>query len=168
MVDLASEIYEDTSSLGRVISLISLIVGIIIAIVLFICAFNYQKTPDKPFTTATILSSSCTNVINNNKTEYSCILNLKYTVNNKEYIKYITTQSNTYYNQNAPIDITYEINNPNEIYIKSLDNATISYISCGVGIVIILASAINYYLTSRYKFYAAGTGVASTVNLFRK
>ena len=168
MVDLASEIYEDTSSLGRVISLISLIVGIIIAIVLFICAFSFQKTPDKPFTTATILSSSCTNVINNNKTEYSCILNLKYTVNNKEYTNFITTQSNTYYNQNAPIDITYETDNPNKIYIKSLDNTTISYISCGVGIVIILASGINYYLTSRYKFYAAGSGVASTVNLFRR
>jgi hypothetical protein len=168
MVDLASEIYEDTSSLGRVISLISLIVGIIIAIILFICAFSFQKTPDKPFTTATIISSNCTSVVNNNKTEYSCILNLKYTINNVEYINYITTQSNTYYNKNASIDITYELEDPNKIYIKSLDNTTISYISCGVGIVIILASAINYYLTSRYKFYAAGTGVASTVNLFRK
>jgi hypothetical protein len=107
-------------------------------------------------------------VVNNNKTEYSCILNLKYTINNVEYINYITTQSNTYYNKNASIDITYELEDPNKIYIKSLDNTTISYISCGVGIVIILASAINYYLTSRYKFYAAGTGVASTVNLFRK
>ena len=168
MVNLVSEIYEDTSSLGRVISLISLIVGIIIAIVLFICAFNYQKTPNKPFTTATILSSSCTNVINNNKTEYSCILNLKYTINNVVYTNYITTQTNTYYNKNAPIDITYELDNPNKIYIKSLNNTTISYISCVVGIVIILASAINYYLTFHYKFYAAGTGVASTVNLFKR
>jgi hypothetical protein len=168
MVDLASEIYEDTSSLGRVISLISLIVGIIIAIILFICAFSFQKTPDKPFTTATILSSTCTSVINNNNTEYSCILNLKYTIDNVEYTNYITTQSNIYYNKNASIDITYEVGYPNKIYIKSLDNTTISYISCVVGIVIILASSINYYLTSRYKFYAAGTGVASTVNLFRR
>jgi hypothetical protein len=167
MVDLASEIYEDTSSLGRVISLISLIVGIIIAIILFIFAFGYQSTPDKPSTKATILSSSCATIINNNNTEYSCILNLKYTIDNKEFTNYITTQSNIYYNQNAQIDISYELDNPNKIYIKSLDNMTISLISCGIGVVIILASAINYYLTYRYKFYAAGQGVASTVRLFR-
>jgi len=167
MVDFASEVYENTSSLGRIISLISLIIGIIIAIVLFICAFTYQSTPDKPSTTATILSASCATIINNNKTEYSCILNLKYTINNKEYTNYITTQSNIYYNQNATIDITYEIDNPNKIYIKSLDNMTISLISCGIGIVIILGSVINYYLTHNYKFYAAGQGVASTVNLFK-
>ena len=95
------------------------------------------------------------------------ILNLKYTINNVEYTNYITTQSNTYYNKNAPIDITYELEDPNKIYIKS-DNTTISYFSCGVGIVIILASVINYYLTSRYKFYTAGAGVTSTVNLFRR
>ena len=163
MVDLASEIYEDTSSLGRVISLI---VGIIIAIILFICAFSYQQTPDNPSTTATILSASCATIINNKNTEYSCILNLKYTINNKEYTNYITTQSNIYYNQNATIDITYEIDNPNKINIKPLDNMTISLISCGVGIVIILGSAINYYLTYHYKFYAASQAVASSVKLF--
>lgn len=167
MANFASEIYDDTSSLGRIISLISLIVGIIIAIVLFICAFSYQTTPDNPSTTATILSASCATIINNNETEYSCILNLKYTINNKEYTNNITTQSNIYYNQNAIIDITYELDNPNKIYIKPLNNKTISLISCGVGVVIILGSAINYYLTYNYKFYAASQGVASTINLFK-
>jgi hypothetical protein len=167
MVDFASEVYENTSSLGRIISLISLIIGIIVAIVLFICAFTYQTTPDKPSTTATILSSTCATIINNNKTEYSCVLNLKYTINNKEYTNYITTKSDIYYNQNTIIDINYELDNPNKIYIKSLDNMTISSISCVIGIVIILGSAINYYLTYNYKFYAAGQGVASTVKLFK-
>lgn len=168
MVDFASELYEDTSSFGRITSLIGLIVAIIIAIILFIFAFTYQQTPDNPSTTAIILSSSCATIINNKNTEYSCILNLKYTINNKEYTNYITTQSNIYYNQNATIDITYEKDNPNKINIKSINNMTLSLISCGIGIVIILGSAINYYLVNRYKFYAAGHGVASTVNLFRK
>ena len=134
MVDFASEVYENTSSLGRIISLISLIIGIIVAIILFICAFTYQSTPDKPSTTATILSSTCTTIINNNKTEYSCILNLKYIINNKEYTNYISTQSNIYYNQNTTVDITYELDNPNKIYLKSLDNMTISIISCVKGL----------------------------------
>jgi hypothetical protein len=168
MVDFASEIYEDTSKLGRIYSLIGLIVGIIIAIILFICAFNFQQTPDNMSTIATILSASCTNIINNNKTEYSCVLKLKYTVNNKEYTNFITTQSNIYYNQNANIDITYEKDDPNKIYIKSLDNTSMSLISCCIGIVIILGAGVNYYLTNNSKFYAAGTGVASTINLFRK
>ncbi len=167
MADFASEVYENSSSLGRVISLISLIVGIIIAIILFICAFSYQATPDKPSTTATIITSSCTTVLNNNKTEYSCVLNLKYIVNNKEYNNIITTQSNTYYNQNTTIDINYELDNPNKIYIKSLDNMTMSSISCVIGIVIIFGAAVNYYLTSNYKFYAAGQGVASSFKLFK-
>ena len=168
MNNIASEIYEDTSSLGRFMSLIGLIIAIIIAVILFICAVNYKNTPDNPSTTATILSASCTTLTYENKTEYSCILNLKYTINSKEYTNYITTQSNTYYNVNSVIDINYEINNPNKITIKSLDNSTISYISCGIGVIVILGAAINYYLNSKYKFYAAGTGVSTTLGLFNK
>ena len=168
MNNFASEVYEDTSSLGRFMGLIGLITAIIIAVILFICAINYKNTPDNPSTTATILSASCTNLIYENKPQYSCILNLKYKINGKEYTNYITTQSNIYYNVNSVIDINYELNDPNKITINSLNNSTISYISCGIGSIIIICAAINYYLTSKYKFYAASTGVASTLDLFKK
>jgi hypothetical protein len=168
MNNFASEVYEDTSSLGRFMGLIGLIIAIIVAVILFICAINYKNTPDNPYTTATILSATCTNLIFENKVEYSCILNLKYTVNGREYKNYITTQSNVYYQVNSSIDINYDLNNPNNITIKSFNNSTMSYISCGIGAIIIIGAAINYYLTSKYKFYAAGTGVATTLDLFRR
>ncbi len=168
MNNFASEVYEDTSSLGKFMGLIGLIIAIVVAVILFICAINYRNTPDNPSTTATVLSATCTNLVIENKVEYSCILNIKYTINGIDYTNYITTQSNTYYHVNSVIDINYDVNNPNNITIKSFDNATMSYISCGVGAIIIISAAIHYYLTSKYKFYAAGTGVATTFDLFRR
>ena len=70
MNNFASEVYEDTSSLGRFMGLIGLVIAIIIAVILFICAINYKNTPDNPSTTATILSASCTKLTYENNLPY--------------------------------------------------------------------------------------------------
>lgn len=161
-------IFNSSASLGKTLTTISLVVGIIIGVILVICAINNSNKTPKPYTKAFILKSYCdtynTGGRNNNNVNYSCTLSVKYTVNNIEYIKDIITDSNKPYSPNQIIEIEYNLNDPNIINVKGLDDKTQSYISIVLAIFIVFSTGINYYLSQKSDIYAAGQGVGA---LFR-
>lgn len=167
----AESIYSDAATLGKTASYIYFIIGIVVAVILVICAIHVNSQPQKPSVRAFIITASCTTFNTgdrNNNVNYSCLLNVKYKVNEIEYVNNLTTTSNNVYNPNSYIDIEYDPANPNNINVKGMDNATQSKISIGIAVFIVAATGISYYLSQKSTVYAAGTGVGTVVDIFRK
>jgi hypothetical protein len=167
----AESIYSDTTALGKTSSYIYFIVAIVIAVILVIYALHINSQPQKPSVRAFIITASCTTFNTgdrNNNISYSCLLNVKYKVNEIEYVNNLTTTSNNVYNPNTYIDIEYDPANPNNINVKGMDNATQSKISVGIAVLIVAASGISYYLSQKSDVYAAGQGVNTVASIFRK
>jgi hypothetical protein len=167
---LISSMVDETANLGKIQTSISFIVSIVIGVLLIISAIYMGFQSPKPSVKALIQTSKCDTVIKNvnDKKEvyYTCLLNLKYTINNIDYINDLSVSSSTVYNPNTYIDIEYEETNPNMINLKGLDNSTISSISVCIAIIIIIFSFINYYLSTQSKTYAALQGVSTIGNFF--
>jgi hypothetical protein len=167
----AESIYSDAATLGKTSSYIYFIVAIVIAVILVIYALHINSQPQKPSVRAFIITASCTTFNTgdrNNNISYSCLLNVKYKVNEIEYVNNLTTTSNNVYNPNTYIDIEYDLDNPNNINIKGMDNATQSKISVGIAVLIVVASGISYYLSQKSDVYAAGQGVHTVASIFRR
>jgi hypothetical protein len=162
-------IYSDAATLGKTSSYIYFIIAIVIAVILVIYALHINNQPQKPSTKAFIITASCTTFNNGtgnrNNISYSCLLNVKYKVNEIEYVNNLTTNSNLIYNPNTYIDIEYDSANPNNINILGMDNATQSKISIGIAVFIVAASGISYYLSQKSNVYAVGTGVKTLSNI---
>lgn len=162
-------IYNDAATLGKTSSYIYFIIAIVIAVILVIYALHINSQPQKPSTKAFIITASCTTFNNgnrNNNISYSCLLNVKYKVNEIEYVNNLTTSSNLIYNPNTYIDIEYDPANPNNINILGMDNATQSKISVGIAVFIVAASGISYYLSQKSNVYAAATGAKNVGDIF--
>jgi hypothetical protein len=168
MPSVINTLVDETANLGKVTVSITLIISIIIAVILIICAIVIGTQPKRPYTSALITSATCNTYYDfvNNRTvvKYSCILKLKYNINNIEYLNSLTTNSSTVYNPNTYIDIEYDINNPNIPYIKGLDNSIQSFISVGIAAAIVIFAFLNYYLTSKSKVWASYQGVSALSN----
>ena len=94
------------------------------------------------------------------------MLNVKYTVNNIEYINNLVINSDKVYNPNTYIDIEYDPINPNIINIRGMDNTTQSYISIGIAVFIVATTGISYYLSQKSTVFAAGQGINTFVRIF--
>jgi len=167
----AESIYSDAATLGKTTSYIYFVIAIVIAVILVIYALHINSQPQKPSVRAFIITASCTTFNTgdrNNNINYSCLLNVKYKINEIEYVNNITTTSNNVYNPNTYIDIEYDISNPNNINVKGMDNATQSKISVGIAVFIVAATGIGYYLSQKSNVYAAGQGVGAVVDIFRR
>jgi len=171
MSSLTTEsIYNDAATLGKTSSYIYFIIAIVIAVILVIYALHINNQPQKPSAKAFIITASCTtfNTGNrNNNISYSCLLNVKYKVNEIEYVNNLTTNSNLIYNPNTYIDIEYDPANPNNINIKGMDNSTQSKISVGIAVFIVAASGISYYLSQKSNVFAVGTAINTVVDIRR-
>ena len=168
--NILNSVFDETANLGKATTSITFIISIIIAVVLIICAIYFGNKKSKPFVRAFIKSANCdteSKIINDKKEiSYRCVLKLNYNINNIEYINDISVNSTTIYNPNTYIDVEYDELNPNDVNIKGLENSTISYISFGIAIVIILVSWMNSYLSNQSKTYASLQGMSTIGSFF--
>ena len=107
----AESIYKDAATLGKTSSYIYFIIAIVVAVILTIYALYINSQPAKPVTRGFIITAACTiykSGQNNTIVNYSCLLNVKYTVNNIEYINNLVINSDKVYNPNTYIDIEYD------------------------------------------------------------
>jgi hypothetical protein len=168
--NILNSVFDETSNLGKATTSITFVISIIVGIILIIFAIYFGNLKSKPYVKAFIKSANCvtdSRIINNRiERSYGCLLNLNYNINNVEYINDISVNSSTVYNPNTFIDIEYDESNPNLINIKSLENSTISYISVGIAILIIVASWMNSYLSNQSKTYASLQGFSTIGSFF--
>jgi hypothetical protein len=180
MASFGEKIYNDTASLGQTFSLISLVIGCIVAVILFIIGgFAVFKNTDNEWTsgTGTIESATCTPVTTTTtasgktttSTSYNCTLKISHTVSDVTYSNISLTQTSTsILEKGSSVSFQYKISDPNTARQTQIPTATVGYILFGIGVFIILVASLQYYLTRRSKIYAGATGVSGITNmLFR-
>jgi len=171
-------IYNSSVTLGRAKTQVGLIIAIVISVILIIWALSIGGTPQRPTTNALIMEANCyTTVFNNRNYNYNynnninssttCNLKLSYKVNDIEYINNISTQSHNIYTPKQSIMIEYEPNNPNNIFIKNLDNETQSKILVVVAILITGGAYVVNHFAQKNEMFAAAQGASTVVNVFR-
>lgn len=170
------KIYNSSVALGRAQTQIGLIIAIVISVILIIWAFSLGGTPQRPLTNAIIMEANCFTTIYNNRnynnnynnnSSNTCTLTVSYKVNDIEYINKISTQSNIFYAPKQSIEIEYEPKNPNNIFIKSLDNVTQSKILVVIAILISGGAFVVNHFAQKNELFAAAQGASTVVNVFR-
>lgn len=168
------KIFDSAADLGRLKTSIGLIISIGVSVILIIAAIYIGSQPQRPFTTAFIEEANCTTYVipaNNrnydNSIKNNCTLKVLYEVNSIKYSNFITTRSDILYAPKQNIEIEYDVNNPNNIFIKNLDNATQSKILVVVAILITGVAFVVNHITQKNKVFAAAQGASTVVNVFR-
>jgi hypothetical protein len=172
MAGLAENLYDDSSKLGIIKSLIGLIITIIIGVILIIIGYTYVFSNNKYIiTTGKILEIICKDIISNSSnkqvTQKQCTINIQYL--DEQNIEYINTLvvDNVNYTLNQSIQIEYLNTNKNVIRIPGLSDQTMGYISSGISIILILGGVGNYWLTTNYKLYASAQGASTVYNILK-
>jgi hypothetical protein len=170
------KIFNSAADLGRFKAQAGLIIAIVISVILVIVAIYIGNQPQRPSTTAFIEEANCTtfvvpvrnNSYNNNYNDFKnvCTLKVSYEVNNIKYINYITTRSDVHYAPKQNIEIEYDLKNPNNIFIKNLDNITQSQILVVVAILITGIAFVVNYITQKNKVFAAAQGASAVLRVF--
>ena len=171
-------IYDDAAGLGTTISFISLIVGCIIAIILFIIGGvaifsstdnqwssvtgTVQSAICEPTTTSTTSSNTTTT-----STSYNCTLKITYTVAGVTYSdKTLSLTSTSLLEKDSSVTFQYKISDPNITRQSQAASALVGGILFGVGAFIILVSGLQYYLARKSKLFAGATAVGAVAHIF--
>jgi hypothetical protein len=167
--NLGTGIYDGAAELGTATSILNLVVGIIIGFVLICvgCLLWFNNQSNLIDTTANITSAICNQQTDaNNATVNSCTLGIKYNVKGVLYQGVITTVGDNRYNVGGTVDITYDSKDPYNVTSHATRYSTIGYVLSAVGMAVIGFVYLNYYMTRRYKAYAALGGVEDVARLF--
>jgi len=171
MSSTSDKVYSGAAQLGRVWSLIGAVFGTILAILmggggvylLFIDKSKYTAS-----TTGTVESATCTQHQQQNSVSYSCDVQVHYTVDNHLYVKSETLTSGTQYSKGMSVTVLYDPQNPANAEIKpALTSKDWGFILIGVSMLVLLLSWGTYWLTRRYKSFAALEGVNAGASIVR-
>lgn len=169
-MSVEKNIYTGMATYGRVRSIIGFIVGFIIAIIIFIVGIFLIKSKDKytKNTIATIKKAKCekTVIIKNRKsrTKYDCMLDIKYTINNKDYENTLNVTNDHPYSENGTIEIQYNETDPLQIRQKSIPLKYVGSGSLSSAILLIIVVSLSLYFTLKYKAFAAVSGTVDAVS----
>jgi hypothetical protein len=161
-----SDLYSDVASLGQLTSKFRLIATVIMFCILVGSAYFMYTSPKSPRTQeveAIVLEPS--NCITNNK-DGSCEMSntkVSYNVNNVNYNKMVTAYQGSF-KIGDKIVIHYNPENPNDISYRETDTQSMAMYISGIATLILLGTAIWYYLVQRYKPVAAFEGVNTTID----
>jgi uncharacterized membrane protein len=155
-MSLSNELVDDAVSYQKFKTSITSVIGVIISIVLIIAGLYFKFKEKSPETDAKVTRAQCNQqfIPNNQTIVYNCNLDLKYTINNKEYTnKLMIDNAKFNYTEGNTLKINYDSSNPNSIS-EYTDNNTMSYLLIVGGVVLIIALGANYYFVHKYKSYA--------------
>lgn len=157
---LTEDLVDDAVKYQKVKTSISSVFFVILSIILISIGIYIRFVrKNKPDTLAQITKVvECNEVKVSNsgetKTTYTCVLEIKYTINEKEYTnKLIVENLDRKYYENETVKINYDNENPNNISTYT-DMYIVSYILIGLGTIFLICIGINLYLVHKYKTYA--------------
>jgi hypothetical protein len=161
---IGAEIYEGASSFGVFMAKISLIVAIIIFVVVLI-VIMFTKEVNWVKTSGTVTNVNCQT---QKDSGFKCILEVSYKVGDKDVSAILDTYSPFGFNKGDSVDFYYDPENLQNLSSdKPLGKWKNFGIVAAIGAVIIGLLYFWYYVVSKYKFAAAGSGVASVWNMIR-
>jgi TM2 domain-containing membrane protein YozV len=172
---LGNEIYSGAAELGKFKTTIGLFFGIFFGIVLLIIGIVLLKNSDQNKHTQQVSANivkliSCNPYSNNNQLNYSCNFNISYEFNNKAYLPPNTIYVNTTrtYNVGDSIDIYIDPNNPSDYSQESKkQDIFVGYFIIGISLIVSIGSIVSWWLSQKYKLFAAYEGASVGLQLFR-
>lgn len=170
-VGLGQNLYEDAASLGRFKALIVLVLGGIISIILFLVGVYkilfsqnvYTLTTNAKVTQITDCMKTPSQ-INKNTWQYDCSVSIEYTVDNKKYQNTIILSRNYKLEIGNIMPIYYNPSNPSDIVTETPQSGGLLI---GLSIFVMASAYLIYWLSNRFKFFAAAEGTSFITNLFR-
>ena len=169
LTSIASSAYDGTAEIGKGMAIITLMIGVIIAICLCVsgCWSIFQDDSSEWSTTsAQVTESSCSKITSGNSTKYKCDMKITYSVGDETFEDQIFTKtSSTQYSVGSNVDIEYETANPSTFREPSISIRYMGSIVLCVAVVIVLCTTIHYWLTRKSKLYAAASGTSTVIDV---
>lgn len=161
---LGEQVYDGAASLGLFMATIGFIFGGLIGLVLVIWGVTKlgQKKKLEGEVQGKVTEANCDT--SDPKNGVKCNLKLAYTINGKDYSIGASTADGVH-NVGAMMDIDYDVANPETAELSSMSPRTIGMIMIGVGLFLIGATGVNWYIARNYKFAAAATGVGTAAGI---
>ena len=164
-------LYQTSADFGLWKTRILFYIAVFIAIFLFISSINLYFTTQSTFikTTATIISiNNVQTYLSNKIPNYIYSLTISYKVDKEQNNRTANITYNTIaepLNKNSIIHIEYDINNPSFVTTNSNYTKKDAMILSLFGLFLILITGISYWLSKRFKFFAAAEGVSTFANV---
>ena len=165
---LAREIYDDTAAIGRIFGFVGILIMVVLAIIALWTSINYMRLKDDMTENVTgKIVEDCNYPVDKRYTDDKrqlCKANIEYVVNGKTYsLKDLVYASSKVGDE---INVRYNPEKP-EQSTTSTSPKTVAIIAFVIAIVLLAVSAFSYYMITKYKAYAAATGVSSIFKLMR-
>ena len=161
-------VYDGLAGFGRVESAFYLITGGIFSIILAVIAIYllFHSNRRLVSTTGRITQINCIkNIDNKNNVTYNCNAHVNYVVGDTDYNQPINTTKE--YKIDDIIEISYDPSKPAIVSEKAMSTDTIAGILLGVAFIIVVFAYIKYHYTQKSRIFAAGTGAAGVINIFK-
>jgi len=160
--NLGNQIYDGAASFGRFMSIVSLVIGSIIAIVLLVIGFYllFTKTKYTGETDGKVTSVNCSTQAGKGS---SCSAVVEYTVKNITYKTTLNTSGSLYEGQ--IFKMVYIPEEPAKAQVKGISRKVIGGILIGVAVFVFGLAFLHYYIVNRFKFAAAASGVGTGVEM---
>lgn len=163
---VGQEVYSGAASFGLFLAKIGLVVGTIVGLLLVGFGIRFWTGPDpySAVTRAEVVDAQC-GPTDNKSQSVQCWLKLKYTVAGKAYETQLS-RSDRFYAPGYFLDIRYRPDNPSDVQ-DGMARTTTGKWMVGIGIFLILAAWINWWIKQRYKFAAAAGGVGAAYDMIQ-
>ena len=153
---MSSQLYDGAASVGKFEGTFKLYIAGALSILLVLISLYMFATNNSNLvnTTGQVTSVSC-------PPSGDCDIHLSYKINGTIYNGSINTSQGNF-KVGSNIDITYDSTKPANITLQQKSNISLSIISLICACIIFGGAYLNYYLTTKYKMFAAVEG-ADTV-----
>lgn len=171
---LVREMTDSAAKVGRVMTTVYMIGGILVGLVLLAVSIWLFKKPidHAGQAVAKVVSvKKCERVSSkspDNQVTYTthCNLELEYTVNGKVYKSAHSTSGSKYYTVGNTIPVRYNKDAPEDFVEGKVSAKRVAASVClGVGLLVIGGSVFSWYMARKYKFVAAAQGMGTAYDI---
>lgn len=167
--DFGSALYSGAANLGYARAVSGLVVGILITLSLSSAGayFGISNDPYEKETDVTVTGSIVIEKKDDRGNNYKTYdILFTYTVDGKTYSNTVNLSMDKKIGET--LRIKYVPSNPSDYKMNdSLSYRSIGLILCGIAFVILIIVLLNYYLTQRFKPYAAFSGVEGVYSFIK-
>lgn len=163
-----SSLYSGSADLGVFMADLGMIVGLILGVILLLMGSNRIMFEDNLHleVVGKVVKSSCQasniNLGRNSATTYKCNVIVTYKVGETVYNRPLFVNSAEQYVDNEPITLWVDKSDFTNVSVSGYNGPTLM----SLALLIVGVAYFNYYLTHRFKFYAAGRGTSAVFNMF--
>lgn len=161
------KIYSGIAEFGKIKAGMSLVFSVIFGIILLGVGIYLLRKKDiyTKESVGRIIKAACSTVSGQSTTQYNCNLTIEFTVGTTTYtVDNLTITSGKQYIPGNSITVYYNPENPNEASLSKWSKWWGYGLIIG-GFFVILYGAINFWLTTKYKGYAAFEGASNVLGV---